>query len=188
MTIKELAKELGRSHQAIYKRLKTAGITLEELQEPGTGQLTEEGEKRLRSMYAQPVNRGGTVEGEASTPVQPVNSTSTKEVEKLQREVEALRNQVAEMQHRAELAEVKAAAAADERDFLRTQLDNSIKASALASVRRLTAPEEAQEMHPVEEEAPADTPTEDQGQPPQPRKGLQERLQAAWRILRGKPL
>lgn len=51
MTIKELAKELGISTQAIYQRIKAAGIQLDSLKEPGSQELSEDGRKQLAQLF-----------------------------------------------------------------------------------------------------------------------------------------
>lgn len=51
MTIKEIAAEKGISYQAIYKRIKGAGISLSSLKDKRTGQLTQEGEQKLRQIF-----------------------------------------------------------------------------------------------------------------------------------------
>lgn len=180
MTIMDLAKEIGRSHQAVYKRLKKAGIDREALQEKGTGQLTAEGERIIRELYAVHQEPMAT----EPPPATPSPTGFNPEVDQLQKQVDSLQQQLTEEKHRAELAELKAEAVADERDFLRRQLDNAIKANALASVKRLTAPdpEEPAEVPAEEDEA---VPVEDQPQQPE-RQRIGARIRAAWQIIRGK--
>ena len=52
MTIKDLAAEIGVSHQAVYKRLGAHGIKLEKLKDRKTGQLTEEGKCIILQLYS----------------------------------------------------------------------------------------------------------------------------------------
>ena len=128
MTIKELAKELGRSHQAVYKKLGNAGIDLNALKNPTTGELTTEGEKIVRDLYSP-----------KATATEALLTEVESEVERLQSELNALQLDLIEAKHKAEVAEIRATAAEDERDYLRSQLDYAIKASALASVKRIAA-------------------------------------------------
>lgn len=58
MTIKEFSKELGISTQAVYQRIKAAGIPLDSLKEPGSQELSEDGRKQLAQLFTkqQPTN------------------------------------------------------------------------------------------------------------------------------------
>lgn len=58
MTIKEFSKELGISTQAIYQRIKAAGIQLDSLKTPGGQELSDEGRKQLAQLFTkqQPTN------------------------------------------------------------------------------------------------------------------------------------
>lgn len=58
MTIKEFSKELGISTQAIYQRIKAAGIQLDSLKTPGSHELSDEGRKQLAQLFTkqQPTN------------------------------------------------------------------------------------------------------------------------------------
>ena len=190
ISIADVAKQKGISTQAIYKRLAKLGIQTESLRDPLTGGLSPTG---LATLETALLHAGQTqrTRGEREAGQQPttnnrqstVNHQSAK-VDKLQKMVDELQHQVAEQRHRAELAELKAEAVADERDFLRRQLDNAIKANALASVKRLTAPEPDEPAEAPAEEAEA-VPVEDQPQQPE-RQRIGARIRAAWQIIRGK--
>lgn len=58
MTIKEFSKGLGISTQAIYQRIKAAGIQLDSLKTPGSNELSDEGRKQLAQLFTkqQPTN------------------------------------------------------------------------------------------------------------------------------------
>lgn len=58
MTIKEFSKELGISTQAIYQRIKAAGMQLDSLKTPGSQELSDEGRKQLAQLFTkqQPTN------------------------------------------------------------------------------------------------------------------------------------
>lgn len=214
MTIKEFARGKGVTAQAVYKRLRLAGVSVESLRDPSTGALTPDGLRilelecsfaskavdvnqqpevyteqgvvdvnhgavdvnRAAEVYTETgsvdvnraevdvncapvyvnqnpvdVNHDGTVYTEDAQVVIGCESSphargdhdsggdSILSLEAMRKEVEQLKEQLTEERHRAELAEAREAAAANERDFLRTQLDNAIKASALASVKRIAA-------------------------------------------------
>lgn len=51
MTIKEFAKEMGISTQAIYQRIKGAGIKLDSLKMTGSQELSDEGRKQLAQLF-----------------------------------------------------------------------------------------------------------------------------------------
>lgn len=51
MTIKQIAKELDKSTQAIYARLKADNVPIESLKVPITGELTPDGETKIRAYY-----------------------------------------------------------------------------------------------------------------------------------------
>ena len=85
MTIKDLALELGRSQQAIYKRLSRAGIDPKALRHKGGSDLTEEGERIIRELYAAPQEEA------TAAPPPPAKDDSTglnAEVERLNSEVD----------------------------------------------------------------------------------------------------
>ena len=58
MTIKQLAKELKVSPQAIYQRLQSHKIDVKTLTHPVTKELTSDGEFVVRSMYNQEIKQG----------------------------------------------------------------------------------------------------------------------------------
>ena len=53
MTIKQIAKELNVSPQAVYQRLQARKIDVKTLTHPVTKELTSDGEFVIRSMYEQ---------------------------------------------------------------------------------------------------------------------------------------
>lgn len=170
-TIAEYARTKGVTTQAVYKRLAKAGIDPYSLRKAKAGRqiggdLSEEGLAILDKAMSGDIP---TVNGGISTINQPSTMDASPEVVALRAEVEELRKAAADAHHRAELADVKAAAAENERDYLREQLDAAIKANALASMKRLTAPEEQSN-------------TADQQQ----LSTLKDRIKAAWHTIRGK--
>ena len=135
MTVKEFAALVGVSHQAIYKKLKGRGVALDSLKDKETGQLTEEGEALLRSIYhiqeepeAQ-AEEAAEVEREAAPPAdQKPKSGLRNQVAELQNEVEKLRNRVATLEERER--ELK-----EERDFLRLSLERSQQLQAMTAAK-----------------------------------------------------
>ena len=77
MTVKQLSTELKISPQAVYKRLKAAGVALDGLKSKETGDLTAEGEETIRALFFNQVDNPQAVE-----------------VEKLRVEVERLKSEV----------------------------------------------------------------------------------------------
>lgn len=66
MTIKDVAARTGLSHQAIYKRLKANGLSVSDLKDKASGQLTEEGERILAEMFS--------IQAEESAPEEPTEA------------------------------------------------------------------------------------------------------------------
>lgn len=185
-SITDFARGKGVSPQAVYKRLSRLKIPPESLREPETGRLSENGIAILEDVMR---DIGQSQRSREDVPLSHKPSTATVDinsavVDQLQKQVDSLQQQLTEEKHRAELAELKAEAVADERDFLRRQLDNAIKANALASVKRLTAPDPEEPAEAPAEEAEA-VPVEDQPQQPE-RQRIGARIRAAWQIIRGK--
>ena len=91
MTIKEAAEHYGVSQQAIYQRLKKAGVNLKTLKNPDTGELTPDGEAVINQLFNQR---------------QPTDSTNlkeqfnelSKEVASLKAENEALKARVRDLE------------------------------------------------------------------------------------------
>ena len=87
MTIKQLAKELKVSPQAIYQRLQTRKIDVKGLTNPVTKELTSDGEYVIRQMYSQEINQGS---GQALSEKQSSQDKDTKELEELRKQVAIL--------------------------------------------------------------------------------------------------
>lgn len=124
MNIKEVAQLTGLSHQAVYKKIKANGFILENLKDKATGQLTPDGEAKIRELF----NISDTARAPDATEL-------TTKVAELTTEVEKLRNQVATMETRiTELTE--------ERDYLRMTLERSqqLQAATLAKLPIPTPP------------------------------------------------
>ena len=87
MTIKQLAKELKVSPQAIYQRLQSRKIDVKKLTNPVTKELTSDGEFVIRQMYSQENNQGSS---KALTENQSRQDEKDKELEELRKQVAAL--------------------------------------------------------------------------------------------------
>lgn len=101
MTVREIAQKHGITVQAVYKKLKQAGINLASLKD-ASGKLTEEGARKILDLLEP------APEPPPASDPEELNRLST-EVEKLKTEVERLSTQV----------EMLSA----ERDYLRTALE-----------------------------------------------------------------
>ena len=120
MNVKEVAHLAGISHQAVYKRIKSAGFKVDELKDSATGHFTPEGEAIIRELF-------NLAEDEPEL----TTDLSTK-VAELTTEVEKLRNQVATL-------EAQAKALTEERDFLRVTLEHAQQLQA-ATLAKLPTP------------------------------------------------
>lgn len=128
MTIKEVAQLTGRSHQAIYKRIKANGLELKTLKDPKTGQFTADGAAAILALFDL-ADTAPPVENE----VEKLRNHSTEEVEKLRNQLNELNNQ---LQQQAD--QIKALT--EERDFLRVTLERSQHLEAAAIAKLPTPP------------------------------------------------
>lgn len=138
MTIKDVATRTGLSHQAIYKRLKARGLSVSDLKDKASGQLTEEGERILAEMFSIQAEEPTVDDAPEITNEEPTVESGSEElrneVARLTTEVEKLRNQIT-------VLETKAQALTEERDFLRVTLEHSqqLQAMTLAKVPNVPA-------------------------------------------------
>ncbi len=125
MTIKELAQELSISTQAIYQRLKTAGIHLDNIKRDKSAHLTDEGITQIRAMF------GKTVENSTNKP--------TDQLTALQIENALLKERIAELTaDRDRWAAM--AAAAQEQATAAQQTAQQAQALNLGTLKALPAP------------------------------------------------
>lgn len=143
-SVAEFARSRGVTTQAVYKRLAKLGIDPNSLRSTRNGNkagssLSEEG----LAILAKAMDGGlesSTVNQKPSTVNhQPSTDEGDGEAEALRNRIASLQHDLIEARHKTEMAEIRATAAEDERDYLRSQLDNAIKASALASMKRIAA-------------------------------------------------
>lgn len=124
MTVREIALQHGISVQAVYKKLKQAGINLATLKD-GSGKLTEAGAQKINELL-QPL---AAAEPPPAADSEELNRLTT-QVEKLTTEVEKLTTQVETL--------------TSERDYLRTALEREQALHGLALQRiALPAPEDS---------------------------------------------
>ena len=125
MTIREVAQKTGLSHQAIYKRLKSRGVKLEEIKDKATGQLTPDGEALIADLFA-------VSAAAKETAASPEVDELTTRVAELSTEVEKLRTQVEALEK--------------ERDFLREALtrEQQLHGIALSKLPTALPPTEAE--------------------------------------------
>ena len=94
MTIKQLAKELNVSPQAVYQRLQSRKIDVKTLTHPVTKELTSDGEFVIRSMYDQE-NKQALTEKQSRQEEQ-------KELEELRKQVASLIEKNSTLEKRVE--------------------------------------------------------------------------------------
>lgn len=111
MKIRDVAKQAGVSHQAIYKRLKARQIPAESITDKATGELTGEGVALMLELYPQ-------IKGEQPATATAQPQTGEDVVEALRREVQRLSNELSN-------AEGRIVALTEERDFLRQAVTHS---------------------------------------------------------------
>lgn len=94
MTIKELAQQQGITVQAVYKRIKAAGIDINTLKDAETGRFTEEGEKIVLSLISTkrpPESAENTYKQEIER-LRLTNEQLLKQIEMLRQNCDDLRN------------------------------------------------------------------------------------------------
>lgn len=99
MTIKQLAKELKVSPQAVYQRLQSRKIDVKTLTHPVTKELTSDGEYVIRQMYSQENNQGSS---QALTEKQSTQDKDAKELEELRKQVAVLIEKNSSLEKRIE--------------------------------------------------------------------------------------
>ena len=125
MTIRDVAELTGLTHQAVYKRIKTAGISLASVKDKETGQLTPDGEAAILELFnleSKPV--------EKKVAESPEVAELRTRVAELSKEVEGLRKQVETIEA--------------ERDYLRTALSNAQQLQAM-TLSKFALPAPAQD-------------------------------------------
>ena len=120
MTIREFAQQNSVSVQAIYKRLKQAGVNLSELKD-ASGKITPEGEQKIREILV-PAD---------------VPKTDSDELNRLSTEVEKLKTEVEKLTTEVELLR-------GERNYLRTALEHEQALNGLALQRIALPPSESE--------------------------------------------
>lgn len=122
MTIRDIAQKNGTSVQAVYKRVKQAGINLADLKD-GTGRITDEGAQKILELLKPAPEPPPAADSEDSTRLSTEVERLKIQVEKLTTEVELLRN---------------------ERDNLRSALEREQALTGMALQRvALPAPEDS---------------------------------------------
>ena len=133
MSIKEIAQQHGMSVQAVYKKIKLAGIELNTLKDAKSGRLTDEGERVILSLVEskkpseshenslkQEVERLNAVNEQLLNEVERlklVSEQQTNEIKRLEQNNDDLRNALtaAQILQRETLAKIPAALPAGEK-------------------------------------------------------------------------
>lgn len=111
MTIKQLAKELNVSSQAIYQRLQKKKIDVKTLTHPVTKELTSDGEFVIRAMYEQRTKQGLAEKQESE--------------DKKDKEIEELRKQVQELIEKNSILEKRVEELKQDREMFRDMAERS---------------------------------------------------------------
>ena len=111
MTIKQLAKELKVSPQAVYQRLQTRKIDVKTLTHPVTKELTSDGEFVIRSMYNQEIKQG--------------TKQALTEKQGESKEVEELRKQAAELIEKCSSLQKRVDELEEDKDYFKRALEKS---------------------------------------------------------------
>lgn len=91
MTIKEFATLQGISTQAVYNKLKTAGVKLQVIKQGNTAELTEDGENILKGLFASNLkNSGNTCKNFKVENDLKALENALQEVENLKKELETV--------------------------------------------------------------------------------------------------
>ena len=130
MTIKQLAKELKVSPQAIYQRLQARKIDVKTLTHPVTKELTSDGEFVIRSMYEQD-NK------------QALTENQSRQDEK--KELEELRKQVATLIEKNSSLEKRVEELIGEREAFREAMQAAQRMQEQMLIRFLPAPQPEEE-------------------------------------------
>jgi Mn-dependent DtxR family transcriptional regulator len=134
MTVKQLAKELNVSPQAVYQRLQKNKIDVKTLTHPVTKELTTDGEFVIRSMYNQD-------DSKALTEKQSSQVNQDKELEELRKQVKELIEKNSTLEKRVE--EV-----IGEREAFREAMQTSQRMQEQMLNRFLPEPKPAEENKP----------------------------------------
>ena len=134
MTIKQLAKELKVSPQAVYQRLQARKIDVKTLTHPVTKELTSDGEFVIRSMYEQD-NKQALTE----------KQSRQDEKKELEKEVEELRKQVASLIETKTSLEKRVEEVVGEREAFRDAMQTAQRMQEQLINRFLPAPQPEEE-------------------------------------------
>ena len=130
MTIKQIAKELNVSPQAVYQRLQARKIDVKTLTHPVTKELTSDGEFVIRSMYEQD-NKQALTEKQSR--------------QDDQKELEELRKQVASLIEKNSSLEKRIDELIDQRDSYKEVMLSSQRVQEQMINRFLPEPKPAEE-------------------------------------------
>lgn len=122
MTIADAAKVYGVTQQAVYQKLKRKGIKRADIQQPGSAELTEEGERIISSLFKQDQH---AVTQQALKSTQEVIDltqrlqTVSNDLEAKTAEAEDLKQTVSKLNQDLAASLERLKEATEERDFLR---------------------------------------------------------------------
>ena len=147
MTIKGFASSKGLTPQAVYQRLKVhceqSGIDYKALKQPGSPELTEEGERILNALYSQDAKSDRENIKQALTISSDLiaahleTETVKHALQSMQEERDALQSKIDQLTEEAAKREERIRELEQERDFLRLTVSqaNELHAKALAMLQ-----------------------------------------------------
>ena len=141
MTILDIANQYNVSVQAVYKRIKRAGLSIESLKVPGnTGELTPDGALSVLALYSQKSTNNSTT-NDTTRAIQP------EFIESITIERDELKAKCEELT--AENAALKAAAAEDRKTIatLTEQLSNLTERAMEQAATAQRLADQAQQLH-----------------------------------------
>lgn len=147
MKIKDFARNAGVTPAGIYKRLKALGISLSDLQDPRTGDLTESGIETLEGLFR--VDDAERVT-ELTTEITALNTEITTlktKITELTTEITELKSKITSLETENASLSGKLEATTGERDFLRGSFERSqqLEGLALSKIPALPPPAPARE-------------------------------------------
>ena len=140
MTIAEFAREIRKTQQAVYQKMKRKGIKPADIQQPDSAQLSEEGERILRSLFS--TEETQIAKQALSTASELIEANKQleavkKQLEEAEKTREALSTQIEQQAQQIQQQAERIQELETERDFLRLTIsqENANHQQALAMLQ-----------------------------------------------------
>lgn len=147
MRVKDFARDAGITPAAIYKRVKALGMSLTDLQDPHTGELTADGIDTLEGLFRVEDPRKITELTTKITELKTEVTELTTKITKLTTEITELKTKLTSVETENAALKGKMDVITGERDYLRDALDRSqqLEGLALSKIPLLPPPAPARE-------------------------------------------